>query len=147
MGPLPRGRGSAVLALLIAMGAMGVSVEQPLGLILSPGGSKLVRLEAATPLAARAGDLLFAGDSLRTEAGAASFLFCPASAIETLGPSGEVRLEPKEPKVKSGKLSPQPARSCTLPTALRVTVASQQHYGVTMTRGGPDSCPDSAGPP
>jgi len=98
-----------------------------------------VRLSAETPLAARAGDLLFAGDSLKTEAAPASFLFCPANALETLGPSGEVRLEPKEPKVKSGKLSPQPARSCALPTALRVAVASQQHYGVTMTRGGPDS--------
>ena len=96
-----------------------------------------MRFNAETPLGARAGDLLFSGDSLKTEASPASFLFCPASAMETLGPSGEVRLESKEPKVKAGKLSPQPARSCMLPTALRVAVASQQHYGVTMTRGGP----------
>jgi len=38
-------------------------------------------------------------------------------------------------KVKTGKLSQQPTRSCVLPQTLRVEVASQQHYGVTMTRG------------
>ena len=112
-----------------------------MGLVLSAGGSQLVRQNVATPLTARAGDLLFTCYSLKTAAGPASFLFCPASATETLGPSGEVRLEAKEPKVKAGKLSPTPARSCLLPTALRVAVASQQHYGVTMTRGGPNDSP------
>ena len=85
-----------------------------------------------------AGDLLFSGDGLRTETGAASFLFCPAKAIETLAPSGEVRLDAKQPKVKTGKISEQPARACTLPATLRVAAASQQHYGVTMTRGAAD---------
>lgn len=121
------------------MAAMADQTEQPVGLVLSAGGSKLVRLNSETPLGARPGDLLFSGDSLKTETAPASFLFCPAKALDTLGPSGEVRFDPKEPKVKSGKLSPQPARSCALPTALRVAVASQQHYGVTMTRGGPDA--------
>src|ERR1035438_2988648 len=91
--------------------------EQPVGLVLSPNGSKLLRADTETSLAARPGDLLFAGDGLRTEAGAASFLFCPGKAIETLGPSGEVRLDAKQPKVKSGKISEQPARACTLPSA------------------------------
>ncbi len=110
--------------------------EQPVGLVLSANGSKLLRADTETALAARPGDLLFSGDGLRTETGAASFLFCPVNAIETLGPSGEVRLDAKLPKVKTGKISAQPARACTLPSALRVAVASQQHYGVTMTRGG-----------
>jgi tetratricopeptide (TPR) repeat protein len=109
--------------------------EQPIGLVLSANGSKLLRAETETPLAARSGDLLFSGDGLRTDSGAASFLFCPSKAIETLGPSGEVRLDLKQPKVKNGKLSEQPARACTLPATLRVAAASQQHYGVTMTRG------------
>jgi tetratricopeptide (TPR) repeat protein len=109
--------------------------EQPVGLVLSANGSKLLRANTETALSARAGDLLFTGDGLRTDTGASSFLFCPAKAIETLGPSGEVRLDAKLPKVKTGKISEQPARACTLPSALRVEVASQQHYGVTMTRG------------
>src|SRR6266851_4782535 len=109
--------------------------EEPVGLVLSPGGSKLLRANTETPLAARAGDLLFGGDGLRTESSTASFLFCPAKAIETLSAPGEVRFDAKQLKVKSGKLSEQPARACTLPQTLRVAVATQQHYGVTMTRG------------
>src|SRR5581483_2564917 len=91
---------------------------------------------AETPLDARAGDLLFSGDGVRTSGGAASFLYCPAKSIETLGPSGEVRLEAKEPKIKTGKITEQkPVQSCFLPPSVRLAVASQQHYGVSMTRG------------
>ncbi len=106
-----------------------------MGLVLSAGGSKLLRANTETPLSARPGDLLFVGDGLRTDTAAASFLFCPSQAIETLGPSGEVRFETKQPKVRTGKISEQAARACTLPQTLRVSIASQQHYGVTMTRG------------
>ncbi len=135
-----RSLAAGLAALMIfCVPAMADQGEQPVGLVLSAGGGKLVRLNTETPLQARAGDLLFTGDSLRTESTPASFLFCPASSLETLGPSGEVRFEAKAPKVKTGKLSPAPAKSCVLPTVLRVAVASQQHYGVTMTRGGPDA--------
>jgi len=109
--------------------------EEPVGLVLTATGSKLLRADTETPLTARPGDLLFTGDGLRTETGPASFLFCPAKALDTLLPSGEVRLDAKSPKVKTGKISEQPARACTLPQTLRVAAASQQHYGVSMTRG------------
>src|SRR5260370_14889238 len=109
--------------------------EAPVGLVLSAAGSKLLRADTLTPLAAQPGDLLFSGDGLRTEADSASFLFCPSKVIQTLSASGEVRLDSKQPKVKAGKISEQPARACTLPQTLRVAAASQQHYGVTMTRG------------
>jgi tetratricopeptide (TPR) repeat protein len=115
--------------------------EEPVGLVLNPGGGKLLRSDTETPLALRAGDLLFSGDAVRTEANPASYLFCPAKAIETLSASGEVRMDAKQPKVKTGKITDVPARACTLPQTLRVAVASQQHYGVTMTRGGPDVKP------
>src|SRR5258708_20697853 len=109
--------------------------EAPVGLVLSAAGSKLLRADTLTPLAALPGDLLFARDGLRTETDSASFLFCPSKVIQTLSPSGEVRLDSKQPKVKAGKISEAPARACTLPLTLRVAAASQQHYGVTMTRG------------
>jgi tetratricopeptide (TPR) repeat protein len=109
--------------------------EEPVGLILTAGGSKLLRANTETPLNARDGDMLFAGDGLKTEGNAASFLFCPAKAIETLTASGEVRLESGQPRIKTGKLSQQPVRACALPPTLRVAVASQQHVGATMTRG------------
>jgi len=109
--------------------------DEPVGLVLNSGGSKILRLNTETPLSARPGDLLFSGDGLRTETSAASFLFCPAKSITTLSPSGEVRFETKQPKVKTGKISQAPAGACTLPETVRVAVASQQHYGVSMTRG------------
>jgi tetratricopeptide (TPR) repeat protein len=109
--------------------------DEPVGLILSPGGSKLLRANTETPLSARPGDLLFSGDGLRTESAPASFLFCPAKTIDTLTPSGEVRFDARQPKVKTGKISEQPARACTLPSTLHLSAASQQHYGVSMTRG------------
>ena len=121
-------------AVLLALTAAG-RAEIPVGLVLSAGGSKLLRANTETALSARSGDLLFSGDALRTENSAASFLFCPAKAIDTLAPSGEVRFDPKAPKVRAGKISEQPARACTLPDSVRVEAASQQHYGVTMTRG------------
>src|ERR1700730_352014 len=127
---------AASITLLLSIGfAAGDTKEEPVGLILSSTGSKLLRADTETPLAARPGDLLFAGDGLKTETGSTSFLFCPAKAIDTLAPAGEVRLEAKATKVKTGKISEQPARACTLPQTLRVAVASQQHYGVSMTRG------------
>jgi tetratricopeptide (TPR) repeat protein len=111
--------------------------EAPVGLVLSATGTRLLRADTETPLAARPGDLLFAGDGLRTESGPASFLFCPGKSLDTLTPSGEVWLDAKAPKVRAGKITAEPARSCVLPQTLRVAVASQQHYGVSMTRGVP----------
>src|SRR5271166_2561964 len=126
----------AIGSVLLAAGPVVADTkEEPVGLILNASGSKLLRADTETPLAARPGDLLFSGDGLRTESGPASFLFCPAKSLDTLTPSGEVRLDTKAPKVKSGKISEQPARACTLPQTLRVATASQQHYGVSMTRG------------
>src|SRR5262249_40084753 len=121
--------------LLLAFQQAGADTRQPVGLVLQPGGSKLLRGDTLTPLSALAGDLLYVGDGLKTESAAASFLFCPAKALDTLSPAGEVRFEAKQAKVKSGKISEQPRGTCLLPQTLRVDASSQQHYGVTMTRG------------
>jgi tetratricopeptide (TPR) repeat protein len=123
------------------LGAGADQRELPVGLILSAGGSKLLRANTETLIIARDGDILFSGDGLKTANTAASFLFCPAKAIETLQPSGEVRFDANQPRVRSGKLSQQPARGCELPRILRVTVASQQHIGATMIRGAPEARP------
>lgn len=110
--------------------------EEPLGLIMTPGGAKLLRANTETPLDARAGDLLFAGDGVRTASAPATFLYCPAKSIQTLGPSGEVRIDAKQPHVKAGRITQQkPVQACFLPQVVRLAVASQQHYGVSMTRG------------
>src|SRR5258708_33717225 len=96
---------------LFAAALFADTKEEPVGLVISAGGSKLLRANTETPLAARPGDLLFTGDGLKTAGSAASFLFCPAKSIQTLSPSGEVRFEAKQPKIKTGKISEQPARA------------------------------------
>lgn len=131
----------ALLLLSTATADTPPAKETPVGLVLSATGAKLLRADTETPLDAHPGDLLFARDGLRTAGSAASFLFCPGKTIDTLSASGEVRLEDKAPKVKTGKISEAPARACTLPQTLRVASASQQHYGVTMTRTGPLDTP------
>ncbi len=110
--------------------------EEPVGLILSAPGGKVLRANTETPLAARAGDILFSGDALRAVGSPASFLYCPAKSSQTLDTGGEVLLDTKSLKVKTGKLdAPKPVNACFLPQLVRVAVASQQHYGVSMTRG------------
>jgi len=110
--------------------------EEPVGLILSATDGKVLRANTETPLAARAGDILFSGDSLRAVGSPANFLYCPGKSSQTLAPGGEVFLDTKQLKVKSGKLDPpKPVNACFLPQLVRVAVASQQHYGVSMTRG------------
>lgn len=112
------------------------TTEEPVGLVLSAANSKVLRANTETPLATRAGDILFSGDGLRTTDGPASFLYCPDKKSETLAPAGEVILDTKLLKVKAGKLgAPKPVNTCFLPQLVRVAVASQQHYGVSMTRG------------
>lgn len=110
--------------------------EEPVGLVLSAGGSRVLRAGTETPLAARVGDILFAGDSLRAESGGAGFLYCPSKTSQTLDAGGEVLLGAAALKIKTGKISgSKPVNACFLPQVVRVAVASQQHYGVSMTRG------------
>src|SRR5580692_1462338 len=115
---------------------VGPTKEEPVGLVLTATGSKVLRASSETPLAARAGDILFSGDELRAESGSASFLYCPGKTSQTLDPGSDILLDAKQLKVKTGKISAsKPVNSCFLPQLVRVNVASQQHYGVSMTRG------------
>ncbi len=110
--------------------------EEPVGLVLSAGSGKLLRANTETPLAARTGDILFSGDSLKAADTPASFLYCPGKTSQTLTPGSEVLLDSRQLRLKTGKLdAPKPVNACFLPQLVRVAVASQQHYGVSMTRG------------
>ncbi len=126
-----------VLAGLMAVTALAADMkEEPVGLILAAPGGKVLRANTETPLAARSGDILFSGDSLRAVGAPANFLYCPGKSSQTLDAGGEVLLDAKQLKVKTGKLdAPKPVNACFLPQLVRVAVASQQHYGVSMTRG------------
>ena len=126
----------ALSTVLTAAPAPGPAKEEPVGLLLTATGSKVLRANSETALAARAGDVLFSGDELRTESGSASFLYCPGKTSQTLDPGSDLILDTKQLKVKTGKISAsKPLNSCFLPQLVRVNGASQQHYGVSMTRG------------
>jgi Flp pilus assembly protein TadD len=110
--------------------------EEPVGLVLLAGSGKVLRAGTETPLAAHAGDILFSGDTLRAEGSTPSFLFCPTKTSQTIDANSEVTLESKGLKFKTGKSNAsKPVNACFLPQVVRVAVASQQHYGVSMTRG------------
>lgn len=110
--------------------------EEPVGLILSAAGGKVLRQGNETALAVKSGDILFSGDSLRAGDGPASFLYCPTKGSQSLDQGGEVLMDTKALKIKTGKMgAPKPVNACFLPQVVRVAVASQQHYGVSMTRG------------
>lgn len=71
------GRAAAIFISLAALVSAlnAADLEQPVGVMLSAGGSKVLRAGTETPLASRPGDLLFVGDELRASDAAASFLF------------------------------------------------------------------------
>jgi tetratricopeptide (TPR) repeat protein len=125
----------ALAALLPALLFADAPKEQPVGLVLSPGDAKVLRSGSVLPLAARFGDILFSGDSLRSADQPAAFLFCPDQARDSIAPKSDVLFQPKQLKFRAGSLaSKQAAGSCLLPETVRVSIASQQHYGVTMVR-------------
>lgn len=122
-------------ALLCASAFAQAKKEDPVGLVMIPGGGKLLRAGTESALTAKSGDILFSGDVVKTEAGPATMLFCPAKASLNLGPSSDMLLSSSAFKVRSGKLAGQTTiASCFLPQVVRVATASQQHYGISMTR-------------
>jgi tetratricopeptide (TPR) repeat protein len=109
--------------------------ETAVGLLLMPAGASIIPAGSETALAAKAGEVLFAGDVLKTAAAPATLLFCPAKSSLIVGPGSELTLQATAFKFKTGKAAGQtPVQSCFLPNVVRVSVASQQHYGVTMVR-------------
>src|SRR3954452_18062181 len=87
-----------------ALRADAPAKEAPVGMVLLPGGAKLIRVGVETPLAAKSGDILFAGDAMKTEAGPATFLYCPTKSSQALAPAGDVLFGPAQFKIRTGKV-------------------------------------------
>ena len=98
-------------------------------------GATLVR--GAQSLAAKPGEVLFSGDTLRTGESPVTFLFCPQKQSATLARGSEVVLAQDSYQIKSGGIQQQrQIAACFLPPAQRLSVASMQHYGVLIARSG-----------
>ena len=132
---MDRRKRTAILALLpLSLWAQS-GKEQAVGLVLMPAGGAIVRAGNELPLAAKAGEILFAGDALRSGPGQAAFLYCPERVSVTLAPASEALLDARQLKMKTGRAAAKaPAQSCFLPETVRVTAASQQHYGGSLVR-------------
>ena len=143
MGWRPWQRRVAV-GLAVAGLSLPLQAEQAVGLVLQAAGGELLRSGTALPLGAKAGDILFPGDSIRAAGGTVSFLFCPANSLQTLARTGEVLLSSGELAVTSGSLTnEQEVTACILPSVERSIAASQQHYGGSLVRDlQPEQAPD-----
>lgn len=108
---------------------------QPVGLVVSGDGGRLLRAGAALPLAAKPGEVLFPGDTLTAGQTPVSLLYCPDKSALTLAPAAELVIEARQPRLKSGRLTDRkPAAFCVLPPVERATAVTQQHLGASLTR-------------
>ena len=106
--------------------------EPPQALILSAENATILRAGSELPLAARPGQILFTGDTLR---GTATFLSCTAKSEQTLSTDADLLFDPKGPKLRTGKIAAtKPADGCFLPPLRRTIIASQQHAGAAVAR-------------
>jgi tetratricopeptide (TPR) repeat protein len=109
--------------------------EAPLGLILSAKGVGLHRADSETALNAKPGDVLFAGDSLRSESGEATFVYCSDQTSQKLAGTGEVVFQARQLRVLAGALTEKKnTGGCFLPSMPRHTPAAEEHAGAELSR-------------
>jgi hypothetical protein len=106
----------------------------PVGLVMSSGA---ILIRGGQPLAAKPGEVLFTGDSVRAGNSAATFLFCPQKLSTTIAPGSEALLDVDSFHIRTGSVQDRkPVSACFLPAVQKLSVASMQHYGVMVARSG-----------
>src|SRR5712692_3296720 len=113
------------------------TAEGPVGLLTAAGPqTKIFRRDSTRPVAARIGEMLFAGDRLLAGTEPVSYLYCPSRSLQTLDRQGEALFQSAEVKVQKGKiLSQKTVGSCLLPQKVQLSVAGQQKVGALVMRG------------
>jgi hypothetical protein len=125
----------SALAVVPTLVAQQGGRTMPVGLVLGNGAT--IARGKAPAAAVKPGEVLLSGDTLKAAGGTVSFLYCPEKFSATLSAGGELVLTPTQAQVKSGELSARKTlNACFLPEVQKLSVASQQHYGVMMTRAG-----------
>lgn len=119
-----------------------VPMYRPVGLILGAGAS--VQRGSQPAVRAQAGELLFAGDVIRAGAESVAVLSCSQKTRFRLAPASEAVVAEGDWALKSGSIADRSSvDSCYLPESPKLSLASQQHYGVLAARSG--SIPPPAG--
>jgi tetratricopeptide (TPR) repeat protein len=100
--------------------------EQPVGFVSAATGVAELTLRGNDSWrTARAGDILFSGDSLKTGSGSVEFIFCPKSTTQTLGRTSVVTLGDNELNLRLGSFIDQRAvEVCLLPKLEREPAVS-----------------------
>ncbi len=133
------GRIALLASFVTNLAAVQAGRQTPVALMLKPAGAVLIRAGSPAPAAAKPGDVLFAGDAIRTTSEQASFLFCPGAVAPVLHSGTEVVVDEKQITVRAGKVvEMKPLASCFLPAVQRLSPQSQQTYGAFVTRGPAD---------
>src|SRR5438094_7360781 len=86
------------------LGSLALLQSQTVGVVLKPGGAALIRGDSKAETVAKPGDLLFAGDRLRSSGMAASFIFCPDKQSTTLAPGTDALLTANGIRVSKGQI-------------------------------------------
>ncbi|WP_321475879.1 hypothetical protein [uncultured Paludibaculum sp.] len=137
-----RGSRLAWMALALLMPVLPAQLRktQPVGLVMGAGAQ--VARGKAPAATVKPGEILFAGDVLKAGSASAAFLFCPEKYSAALSANGEAALTDSQVQVKSGELvGRKTVAACYLPEVQKLSVASQQHYGVMLTRGSGAAAP------
>ena len=119
--------------------------DRPLGLILSSQGGRIIPLGDSSSRAAEPGDLLFAGDFLRSASGTVSFLFCPAQARMELAPNAGMRIAAAIDRRDAASVRATPAPFCALPAIERHPSAARLHFGDAGVRDADQALPSGPG--
>ena len=128
----------AALLVCVLFGAARAADTKPpdaVGILLRAHGATVSRMPSQSAHAAKAGDVLFAGDRLRGPAEAISFVYCPEKTLVTLAAGSEATLAASGMVLSAGRITDRKTvPSCFLPQMVRVAVASQQDFGVGVVR-------------
>lgn len=112
-----------------------VPMYRPVGLVLGAGAT--VQRGSQPAVAVQAGELLFAGDVIRAGQQPVAVLSCSRQMRFLLDAATEASVAEGEWKLKSGRITGEaPVSSCYLPDSPKLSLASQQHYGVLAARSG-----------
>ncbi len=108
----------------------------PVGLVMGAGAA-ITRDKQTAPV--KPGEVIFAGDRLQAGAVAVPFLFCPQKLSASVAAKREAVFEEKE--ISGAIENRKSVSACFLPAVQRLSVGSQQHFGVMMTRAGSLAAP------
>src|SRR5579859_3505877 len=127
-----------VLSTAALAGAQAVDSSahnEVVGILLRTRGATLSRAPSRSASTAKAGDILFAGDRLQSSQEPLSFIYCPEKSLLTLAGGSETTLRANALLLSTGSITDRkPVASCFLPQMVRVSLASQQSYGVGIVR-------------